>query len=366
MRALALAALVQSALCSVPQSYRHSVHQRLAALAHASLVATSSVLFSSAASAKVRGYNAASSAFAPSQFTSVIPRLAQSVLLNTLPIENELVGELQAYLESFNQLIDPSNRQINQLNQPDSILWNNLRVNAQRAAGMFLYNRDGLLPQIAPDDTFVQQSKRRNYGELYLAGLKENVLKLVAASIKSDVAESIRLMKLSLTYLADVAYLLVPEDILYRNATDSSIETQYASTPRLIGRATVELTFQRPGPLSILKNDEKNDKAKVVMIVDGINYPYASGSFINLCLSRYYESTRVEVDNYEYNGVTVPRYLFGDVSGYRDPLSGELRTVPLEVLRGSKGKRAATVTGNAFNTLVFTRDKPVKSFATVS
>jgi hypothetical protein len=67
------------------------------------------------AQAKVRGYKAAQSAFAPKVITNAVPRLAQSVLLNTLPIDNELVGEVQANLESFTQLIDPSNTQIAQV-----------------------------------------------------------------------------------------------------------------------------------------------------------------------------------------------------------------------------------------------------------
>ena len=53
------------------------------------------------------GYQAAPSAFASSDSLSPAPLLPQSALLNSLPIQDELVGELQAYLESFVQLIVP-------------------------------------------------------------------------------------------------------------------------------------------------------------------------------------------------------------------------------------------------------------------
>lgn len=328
-------------------------------------LSTGSLLGSSmAAQAKVRGYIAAQSAFAPRLSNTAVPRLAQSVLLNTLPIENELVGEVQANLESFSQLIEPSNRQISQIKSDTSILWTNLKINAQRAAGMFLYDRNDLLPEISSDDSFQQQSKRRIYGEIYLAELKESILRLVASSLKTDAEESLQLMKAALTNLANVAYLLVPEHLLSAayNNTDESIKLRYANVPRLIGRATVVLTFQRPGPLSILKSDGE-DKARVEMVVDGINYPYTAGNFINLCLNKYFDDTKVDLENYDVNGQLIPRLVFGDTEGYVDPLTGKLRTIPLEVLRKEKDKRM-TVTGNAFNSLVFTRAQPVKSFAT--
>jgi hypothetical protein len=85
--------------------------------------------------AKSAGYEAAPSAFSPMKYLYSVPLLPQSALLNSLPIENELVAELQAYLESFEQLINPSSTQENQIEKNDSVLWTNLRINAQRAAG---------------------------------------------------------------------------------------------------------------------------------------------------------------------------------------------------------------------------------------
>ena len=89
------------------------------------------------------GYEAAESAFAPGQQQLAVPVLAQSALLNTLPINNLLIGQLQGFIESFVQLLNPSDKQINQIKLNSSVLWSNLRINAQRATGMFLYNQVG-------------------------------------------------------------------------------------------------------------------------------------------------------------------------------------------------------------------------------
>lgn len=89
------------------------------------------------------GYEAAESAFAPGQQQVAVPILSQSALLNTLPINNLLIGQLQGFIESFVQLLNPSDKQINQIKLNSSVLWSNLRINAQRAAGMFLYNQVG-------------------------------------------------------------------------------------------------------------------------------------------------------------------------------------------------------------------------------
>jgi hypothetical protein len=88
--------------------------------------------------ARAVGYEAAPSAFSPSKYLYTVPFLPQSALLNSLPFGNELVAELQAYLESFVQLINPTDTQENQIEKNDSMLWTNLRVNAQRAAGTCL------------------------------------------------------------------------------------------------------------------------------------------------------------------------------------------------------------------------------------
>ena len=62
-----------------------------------------------------KGYDAPYSLFSPDSSLPLIPLLAQSALLNSIPLRSELIGQMQAYLESFVQLINPSARQNKQL-----------------------------------------------------------------------------------------------------------------------------------------------------------------------------------------------------------------------------------------------------------
>lgn len=158
------------------------------------------------------GYEASESAFSPGQRLVAIPLLPQSSLLNTLPLDNELVGQLQAFIESFVQLINPSSNQINQINQNTSALWSNLRINAQRAAGMFLYNKEELLPlnSSSSSESIGILNTREKYGKLYLKQLQNDLIQLVNSSRASNRLSSLQNMQKALNSLCNVAYLQVP------------------------------------------------------------------------------------------------------------------------------------------------------------
>jgi hypothetical protein len=152
----------------------------------------------------------AESVFAPMKPLYVAPLLAQSALLNSLPIDNDLIAELQAYLESFVQLINPSIAQINQIQSNNSVLWTNLRINAQRTAGMFLYNKqqlqlnktinnnNNLSPTsllLTEEELTKLQSDRQQLSEYSFEELKQDLIQLVNVSRKSYVQECLYYMK---------------------------------------------------------------------------------------------------------------------------------------------------------------------------
>jgi len=155
------------------------------------------------------GYEAAASAFSPGQNLKTIPLLPQSALLNSLPMNDELIGQLQAYFESFVQLISPLPTQTRQISNNNSILWKNLRVNAQRAAGIFISNRRDLMPQVnmsdLPTDLFIRTYE---IAGRTLDRLQVDALKLVNSSSKSQISDSLRSMQKCLNGLCDIAYLL--------------------------------------------------------------------------------------------------------------------------------------------------------------
>ncbi|KAJ1423913.1 hypothetical protein B484DRAFT_102556, partial [Ochromonadaceae sp. CCMP2298] len=124
-----------------PISYRDEVERSLRQVRNALLLATTAtatvVVGAEGAKAATTnnavGYKAAESAFSPMQSLYAKPTLPQSALLNSLPLDSVLIGQLQAYLESFGQLLNPTPNQVRQIQRNTSALWTNLRINAQRA-----------------------------------------------------------------------------------------------------------------------------------------------------------------------------------------------------------------------------------------
>jgi len=178
--------------------------------------------------------------------------------------------------------------------------------------------------------------------------------------------------------------------------------------PRLVGRARVTLYFQRPGPGRIVDSAmNTKDISTVKLILDGINNPYTAGNFLDLCQRKYFDGTIIsasdtishksrnaipspaqkylnsfasgrnitntysvfkskEIDSQKRKSETLNVTTFGSVKEvYVDPLTETVRRVPLEVLRESKNGTRYVTTAQARNSAIFTKDKPVKSFATV-
>lgn len=196
------------------------------------------------------GYEAVESAFSPMQTLYAVPSLPQSALLNTLPINRDLFGQLQALLESFTQLMNPSKQQQQQINQNNSALWTNLRVNAQRAAGMFLYNKEVLSPIVVDSESVPMQLARQQLGNFSIESLQENLIKLVNSSRASDVVCSLQCMQLALNNLVMIAACQVPLrttsfdrrfDIENRFKKDA-VAKQLKQLPYLRGRAVVKMT----------------------------------------------------------------------------------------------------------------------------
>ncbi|WP_370561610.1 peptidylprolyl isomerase [Cyanobium sp. NS01] len=93
-----------------------------------------------------------------------------------------------------------------------------------------------------------------------------------------------------------------------------AIPAEFDALPRLLGRATVQISTSR-GPL--------------VAVVDGYNAPLTAGAFVDLAQKGFYDGlpfTRAE-DFYVLQ-TGDPK---GPLDGYVDPTTKELRRVPLEI-----------------------------------
>ena len=333
------------------------------------LVWSAVALTGSPQEAEAKGYKAAQSVYAP-QSRSVLyraPLLGASALLNSLPLRNEIIGQVQAYLESFLQLVNPSKQQKAQLASNSSVLWSNLRTNAQRAAGIFLYNKGDL--SIA-DAIVTRMVSSEVNSELTLGELEQNalndmtqdVLKLVNASRRANVADSLQQMKCTLRHLHTISTFLIKIDSSSLKSI-GPITAETLGIPRLKGRAVVKLTLG--------KRRLNAEQKTITLIVDGNNYPMTAGSFLELCTRNIYEAAGVKCKDFdlpELDGENITGFksiVLGDLpGGYREPFSGQIRRIPLETLRSEDNGTRSTITGAARNTAVFTRTRAVYSFAT--
>ena len=326
-----------------------------------------------------RGYKASISIFAPSSPLYVTPLLAQSALLNSLPIRSELIGQIQAYLESFDLLIEPTKLTTKQIKQPDSTLWTTLSGNAQRAAGVFLYNKNELL---VPSTESTQQnlparsssSSSYTIGSLcdkYLGELQIDLLKLVNSSRKADPIESINNVRKALTSLHNVGSLLTwaKNVTMYEGATDSDLQLYFDNgVPILQGRPIAVVEIYRPST--------REDIGKVKLCIDGYNHPITGGNFVDLVNREYYNKLLIENRVYENENGALDVLVFGCTpqgqSGFTDPVTKKVRTIPVEVLReesydaggGVVKSRRFSAVGAARNSAVFTKANAVYNFAT--
>lgn len=338
-----------------------------------------------------RGYKAAQSIYAPGSRLYRKPGLPQSALLNSLPFRNELIGDVQGNLESFTLLIKPNAQQKAQIARNTSTLWYNLKVNAQRAAGMFLYNEQQLevtndtIPKyllkkyMNKSEEFADEERNRRDKDLptlkfleekALSDLRTEALQLVNASRNADRQACLRYMNLALLRLCQVSSYLVPLSSKLEHLEGLGPTTsETISIPRLVGRAEVVLTYCRR---SADAGTGVERYRTVRVIVDGVNYPMSGGSFIELCKKGVYDNLPVKSDVYdvpELDDVVFPsaieRLTLGSFpAGYRDPVTNSLRRIPLEVFRIEKNGTRQTVFGAARNTAVFTKADPVHSLST--
>ena len=103
---------------------------------------------------------------------------------------------------------------------------------------------------------------------------------------------------------------------------------KYSFLPRLLGRAKVTFRFKRAG----------NILGDVQIVADGYTAPITAGNFVDLCLRNFYtglpikETTKKVGSSYQVN---IPsRNILGSFGeGFYSPLTGQLRQIPLEIIR---------------------------------
>lgn len=208
------------------------------------------------------------------------------ILRNALPIENEVLRDVQHTLEQMPRLANLKR-------------WNNLKKDVETISGDLTQNKAQLIAAVNSD--------RQASVTERLASLEKSITPLQEAIAIKDRNNVKALVEKALGYVG-----LVEADFV--KAFPFEVPAQYAGLPQLKGRALVELS---------------TEKGNAIITVDGYNAPVNAGQFVDLVQKGFYDGltfTRADENYYLQTGDPV-----GAIDGYIDPKTGKYRNVPIEV-----------------------------------
>jgi peptidylprolyl isomerase len=208
------------------------------------------------------------------------------ILRNALPIENEVLRDVQHTLEQMPRLANLKR-------------WNNLRKDVEMIARDLTQNKSQLIAEVNSD--------RQVSVTEHLASLEKAIVPLQEAIAIKDRNNVKALVEKALGYIG-----LIEADFI--KAFPFEVPAQYAGLPQLKGRALVELS---------------TEKGNAIITVDGYNAPVNAGQFVDLVQKGFYDGltfTRADENYYLQTGDPV-----GALDGYIDPKTGQYRKVPIEV-----------------------------------
>ena len=208
------------------------------------------------------------------------------ILRNALPIENEVLRDVQHTLEQMPRLANLKR-------------WNNLKKDVETISGDLTQNKAQLIAAVNSD--------RQASVTERLASLEKSITPLQEAIAIKDRNNVKALVEKALGYVG-----LAEADFV--KAFPFEVPAQYAGLPQLKGRALVELS---------------TEKGNAIITVDGYNAPVNAGQFVDLVQKGFYDGltfTRADENYYLQTGDPV-----GAIDGYIDPKTGKYRNVPIEV-----------------------------------
>ena len=211
---------------------------------------------------------------------------ARVILRNALPIDNDLLRDVQIALEQMPR-------------QANLKRWSDLRKDIEKISQSLTQNKTQLIEAVDSD--------RRSIVTEHLTSLTTALVPLQEAIAIKDRNSVKALSEKALDYVG-----LVESDFI--KAFPFEVPAQYANLPQLKGRALVELS---------------TEKGNAIITVDGYNAPVNAGQFIDLVQKGFYDGlTFTRADENYYLQTGDPE---GSAEGYIDPATNKLRTVPIEV-----------------------------------
>jgi peptidylprolyl isomerase len=211
---------------------------------------------------------------------------ARIILRNALPIDNDVLRDVQRTLEQMPR-------------QANLKRWGSLKKDIETISQTLTQNKTDVIAAANRD--------RKEIIAEHLSSLEKALVPLQEAIEIKDRNNVKALSEKSLDYIG-----LVESDLI--KEFPFTVPAQYASLPQLKGRALVELV---------------TEKGSAIITVDGYNAPVNAGQFVDLVQKHFYDGltfTRADENYYLQTGDPD-----GAADGYIDPDTKKERIVPIEV-----------------------------------
>lgn len=237
-----------------------------------------------------------------------------ALLRNALPIEQPALQELQHRLEDTSD--DLRARR-----------WSALAAAVRRSQSLLGSRRESILASFQPAD--------RNVAADLLGVLEQQLQTLDATAVAQDRDAFVAARHGALASIGSAEALLV-------GPFPFEIPSEYDGLPRLLGRATVQLS---------------TTKGDLTVVVDGYNAPLTAGAFVDLVQRRFYDGLPFSrAEDFYVLQTGDPE---GPAEGFIDPATKAERNVPLEILVPGK---AAPFYNQTFEELGLFKAAPVLPF----
>ncbi len=198
-----------------------------------------------------------------------LPRSADVALRRAIPVVNAPTGDVQDKLEEVFYM----------LRIPQRKAWGTMQADVDACKAALLRDRESMLAAVpepkrdAAAETLASLSARLDSLSAAVAAQDADVTSVRTAAALSDVAQ------LELAQAPGLPFLL---------------PSQYASRPRLVGRAVVELQVERRGGDSFapgLDGTGPQKSGTLRLVLDGYNAPLTAGNFAALVARGFFDGT---------------------------------------------------------------------------
>nr|APP88202.1 putative cyclophilin-type peptidyl-prolyl cis-trans isomerase [Paulinella micropora]AQX44969.1 putative cyclophilin-type peptidyl-prolyl cis- trans isomerase [Paulinella micropora] len=209
-----------------------------------------------------------------------------ALLRDALPINQPDLQDLQHELEGTSDDVRAKR-------------WKALAKSTRRIQGLLGRKRANILNSL-PD-------KEQSEASTLLDQLDTYIETLASAAEREDRDEFLNSRRSALACIGNIEAMLVGE-------FPFDIPSEFANLPRLLGRATVQIT---------------TNKGDLVAIVDGYNAPITGGVFVDLAKQGFYDDLPfIRAEDFYILQTGDPK---GPDEGFVDPKTKQVRTVPLEI-----------------------------------